>query len=240
VLRHPPTAPLDPWPSWWMWGSASADRSIQQTQGRVLRLRAHLGGTEPASAWDAGRRLVPPSPAAAGPRAACFGRQPIPVPMSRQLRLPRNTVPRGSPAPCFGRKRTPARKPRTCFGRHRASDGPSDLLRQAPGARPSPTGGCLHPPRTEWVSHRPTPASAGAGHRLLRQPAEGRWEGTRRPLLRSRRRPLRWVTRRPTKGSAREGFGRREFSTGLGRRGRYPHGFRRPRSPAAMDQEDGR
>jgi hypothetical protein len=145
---------------------------------------------------------------------SCFGkREPI-VPRATRCRF----------------RSTPQARPDAPDLRKQAPDirGEPDLLRQAPrfSAPPvDPRWMLRQPPNGGREPRPPGPASAGL---------ESGREGTRRPLCRSERRPPRWKRDSTHTESGPAGFGRRGFLTGLGRRGRYPWGFRGLRFPATV------
>jgi hypothetical protein len=82
-----------------MWGSASADRSINGTQGTVLRLRAHFGGNGARLGLGCRTAVHPALYDSGRSREACFGRPSPPVPMTRTASAARAHRPAGPPMP---------------------------------------------------------------------------------------------------------------------------------------------
>jgi len=114
------SAPSNSWTTSWMWGSASADRSILEPQGPVLRLGDRFGdriesapaemqwapalatGAPPASAdgRPAHRRAPPPAPAGGGSASASAGTEgtlSVTDGLGRRARWLVHRAPRGSP-----------------------------------------------------------------------------------------------------------------------------------------------
>jgi hypothetical protein len=230
-LRRIGPAPLEPWSLSMMWGSASADRSLVEIQGTVLRLRFHFGGTRARFGLGCRMAVHPALPGSGRSRERLLRQAEQPVPRAQTASAARTLRPAGPPMPASVGTEYPPGTARTCFGRHRpsveprepASAGPRDPNPPAPTAS-AIDGDCFGSRRAGRAPHPPVPASAGTARR---------WEGTKRPHTRSTRRPPRWTTGREM-GCASSSFGRRRFHIGFGRCERYLRGFRRLRPPARV------
>jgi hypothetical protein len=104
-----------------MWGSASADRSLIETQDTVLWLRLHLGGDASRLGLGCWTAVHPALSGSVRESPTCFGRPCTPGPDVPDGFGRIGAPSRGAPDACFGRHRIPARNARTCIGRHRRS-----------------------------------------------------------------------------------------------------------------------
>jgi hypothetical protein len=204
-----------------MWGSASADRSLIETQDTVLWLRLHLGGDASRLGLGCWTAVHPALSGSGRESPTCFGRPCTPGPDVPDGFGRIGAPSRGFPDACFGRHRIPARNARTCFGRHRRS------ARNARTCFGRHRRSVESPSRFGGPGIRTPPPGFGFGRHRTKA------GGHEAPASRSKHRPPRWTSAR-SPGSASTGFGEWRFRTGFGRCGRYPRGFRRPRPPATV------
>jgi hypothetical protein len=208
-----------------MWGSASADRSINGTQGTVLRLRAHFGGNGARLGLGCRTAVHPALYDSGRSREACFGRPSPPVPMTRTASAARAHRPAGPPMPASAGTAHPPGSHGPASAGTENPVGASELASASPRdpepaiPMPASAGTAL------WQGpRRPMPASAGTALRR---------EGTRRPLPRSTDHRLRPMASRPS-GKRPQRLRPMWVPQRLRPMWKVPPGFRRPRSSATV------